>query len=222
MEQHTMLKEQVITMSQALVEKGLLMGTGGNVSMRIPGANTMAITPSNYDYMAMVPDDICVLDWKLAPIEGERKPSIESGMHAAVYQTRPDAQVVIHTHQIFGSAVALMNKPIPSLFDEQVRFIGRSVEIVSYAPSGTGWLKSAIAKKLKNNANAYILQNHGVLVLGDTPERAQFNVELLEKCATAFLLSYYTEERLTRIPLPIREIIFAKLRSDQKASAETK
>ncbi|MEW5868599.1 MAG: class II aldolase/adducin family protein [Chloroflexota bacterium] len=218
MEQYEETQQQVVELSQALVAKGFLMGTGGNISVRIPGqAAALAITPSNFDYTQMTAGDVCVLDGDLRLLAGARKPSIESGMHAAVYALRPDARVVVHTHQVTASAVALLGRPIPALFDEQVRFLGRSVELVAYAPSGTGWLKSRLAARLKNHCNAYILQNHGALVLADTPERALHNVELLEKCAAAFLLAYYTGERLTRIPAPIREIIFAKLRKDQKS-----
>lgn len=217
METNQSAAAEVVAVSQALTRKEFLMGTGGNVSVK-QSDQTMAITPSNFDYMTMTPDDICILDWNLKRVSGTHKPSIESGMHAAIYQVRPDVQVVIHTHQVFASAIALINKPIPGLFDEQIRFLGRSVEIVPYRPSGTGFLKSAIARKAQNHCNAFILQNHGALILGDTPERAQFNVELLEKCATAFLLAYFTEERVTRVPAPIREIIFAKLCKEQKTS----
>ena len=42
------------------------------------------------------------------------------------------------------------------------------------------------------------MKNHGALTLGSNPERAMLNVEVLEKCAAAFLLAYYTGERLTR------------------------
>jgi ribulose-5-phosphate 4-epimerase/fuculose-1-phosphate aldolase len=215
METYLPFQQSVVTISQEMTRQGYLMGTGGNVSVRVTG-NAFAITPSNFDYLQMTPADVCVLDETLAPLAGERKPSIESGMHAAIYQARPDVNVVIHTHQVTASALALLGKPIPALFDEQVRFLGRSVEIVPYGPSGTGWLKSNIVRKLKNHANAYILQNHGALTLGPNAERAMFNVELLEKCATAFLLAYYTGERLTTIPLPVREIVFAKLKKEQK------
>jgi L-fuculose-phosphate aldolase len=210
-------KQQVVGISQEMTRKGFLMGTGGNVSVRIPDQNALAITPSNYDYMQMTPDDICVLDAELKPLEGTRKPSVESAFHAAIYQSRADVNVVIHTHQVTASAIALMGKDIPALFDEQVLFLGREVAIASYGASGTGWLKSNIVKKLGNHCNAYIMQNHGALILGPNPERAMFNVELLEKCAVAFLLAYYTGERVTKIPLPIREIIFSKLRKGQKA-----
>jgi ribulose-5-phosphate 4-epimerase/fuculose-1-phosphate aldolase len=208
--------QQVVTISQEMTRKGFLMGTGGNVSVRLGKQNALAITPSNYDYLKMVAGDVCVLDLDLKPLAGERPASIESAMHAAIYQARPDVNAIIHTHQVTASAVALMGKNIPALFDEQVRFLGRSVDIVPYGASGTGWLKSNIVRKLKNHANAYIMANHGALILGPDPERAMFNVELLEKCAVAFLMAYYTGERVNQIPLPIREVIFAKLRKDQK------
>jgi ribulose-5-phosphate 4-epimerase/fuculose-1-phosphate aldolase len=220
MGQYNDSKQQVVEICQKLVEKGFLIGTGGNASVRVPGQKALAITPSNYDYLKMRPEDICVLSLDLTNIEGEMKPSIESSMHAAIYETRDDVNVIIHTHQIYASAFALMNEPIPALYDEQVRFLGRSVEVVPYAPSGTPFLKKQIVSKLRNHCNAYILQNHGAISLGESEERAIFNVELLEKCALTYLLVLCTERKATRIPLPIREIIFSKLRKDQEKYAE--
>jgi L-ribulose-5-phosphate 4-epimerase len=209
-------KQQIVETAQHLVEKGYLMATGGNLSIRILGQNAFAVTPSNYNYMKMTPDDVCVLDFDLNMIEGKLKPSVESALHAGVYVTRADVNAVVHTHQIYASTLALINKPIPALFDEQVRFLGRSVEIIPYAPSGTGFLKNAIVKHIKNHNNAYILQNHGALCFGHDVERAAHNVEILEKCAITYLLALCTEQKTSKIPLPIREIAFAKLRKDQK------
>ncbi|MCA9873726.1 MAG: class II aldolase/adducin family protein [Anaerolineales bacterium] len=213
-------KQQVVNTCQALLTRGYLKATEGNISVRIAGQAQFAITPSNYDYAKMQEADICVLDFDQNQLEGAMKPSIESGMHTAVYQNRPDVHAIIHTHQPYASALALINKPIPALFDEQVRFLGRSVEIIPYAPSGTGFLKNKVKGKIKNGSNAYILQNHGVLVLGGDVERAIHNMALLEKCALAYLLALLTEEKVSKIPLPIREIAFAKLRADEKKFAQ--
>src|SRR5512136_1985889 len=168
--------------------------------------------------MQMTTEDECVLDGHVKILKGKLKPSIESGLHAAVYQVRPDVNAVIHTHQVYASALAVINAPIPALYDEQVRFLGRAVEIIPYAPSGTGFLKNAIVKHIKNHHNAYIIQNHGVLCFGHDVERAAHNVEILEKCALAYLLALCTEQKVSKIPLPIREIAFAKLRKDQKTA----
>jgi len=212
-------QQQVVDTAHRLVKQGYLMATGGNLSLRIPGRAAFAITPSNYDYLQMTADDVCVLDFKLGVIAGKHKPSVESGMHAGIYQARADVQAVVHTHQVYASALALIGAPIPALFDEQARFLGRSVAIIPYAPSGTSLLKNTIARHIRDRNNAYILQNHGVICFGHDLERAAHNVEILEKCALAYLLALCTERKVTKIPLVVREIAFAKLRGDQKKAA---
>jgi L-ribulose-5-phosphate 4-epimerase len=209
-------KQQIVDTCRKLVEKGYLMATGGNVSLRIPGQNAFAVTPSNYDYLKMTADDVCVLDFELNRLEGRLKPSVEAAMHGAIYQARGDVNAIIHTHQVYASALTLIKAPIPALFDEQARFLGRSVEIIPYAPSGTGMLKNTIAKRVRNHNNAFMMQNHGALVFGHDMERAMHNVEILEKCALAYLLAICSERKVSKIPLAVREVAFAKLRKDQK------
>lgn len=220
MSEYQTYKEEVVNTCHTLLERGYLKATEGNISTRIKGRDAFAITPSNYDYAKMQADDICILDYEVKPVEGTMKPSIESSMHSAVYQTRADVHCIIHTHQPYASALALIKMPIPALFDEQVRFLGRSVDIIPYAPSGTGFLKNAVKSKVRNNNNAFILQNHGVLVFGVTMEQAIHNMALLEKCALTYLLAIMTEKKISKIPLPIREIAFAKLRADEKKFAK--
>jgi ribulose-5-phosphate 4-epimerase/fuculose-1-phosphate aldolase len=77
-------------------------------------------------------------------------------------------------------------------------------------------LVNTIAKHVRNHNNAYMMQNHGALVFGDSMERAIDNVEVLEKCALAYLLALISERKIGKIPLAVREIAFSKLRNDQK------
>lgn len=209
-------KTQIVTTAQRLVAKGYLMATGGNLSARIAGQQIFVVTPSNYDYMKMLPEDVCVLDFELNLLEGTRKPSVESAMHAAIYRVRSDVNAVIHTHQVYTSALTLIKAPIPALFDEQARFLGRSVAIIPYAPSGTRALAETVARHVRDHNNAYMLQNHGALVFGQDMERAVHNVEVLEKCALSYLLALCSGRKVTRLPLAAREAAFAKLRADQK------
>ena len=142
-------KKLIVETAQKLTQKGYLVATGGNVSVRILQEKAFAITPTNYDYMKMRPEDVCILDFELNVLEGQLKPSVESAMHCAIYQARPDVNAIVHTHQVYASALALIHAPIPALFDEQARFLGRTVEIIPYAPSGTSFLKNTIAKHVK-------------------------------------------------------------------------
>lgn len=194
------------------------MATGGNVSIHPPEGSVFVVTPSNFDYLKMKPNDVCILDMSLNQIEGEHKPSVEAAMHCAIYKERPDVHAIVHTHQVYASALTLINAPIPALFDEQVRFLGRSVEIIPYAPSGTGMLSSKVASHIRNHNNAFLMQNHGALVFGHDMERVIHNVEILEKCSLAYLLALCSGEKTQKIPLAVREIAFSKLRKDQRKS----
>jgi glutamate-1-semialdehyde 2,1-aminomutase len=219
MSSHSSVKEQVVHTCETLLDRGYLKANEGNVSIRIPGTDRFAITPSGLDYARMHPEDVCILDTSLRQLEGELKPSIESGLHAAAYVLREDVQVVVHTHQPLASALAIMRKPIPALFDEQVRYLGRGVPIVPYAPSGTALLRRNVKAKLRAGGNAFILANHGVLVLGTDPDNVLHNLALLEKCAESYLLSLMTGAQTRGIPLAVREIAFRQLKGSERAAA---
>jgi len=211
-------------MCRTMLERGYLKATEGNVSVRIPGQRLYAVTPSNYDYDKMRVEDICVVDFQGKHVPDESgpvmAPSIEAGMHANVYRIRPDVNAVVHTHQPYASALAFLRKEIPALTDEQVRFLGRRVAVIDYAPSGTGFLAKKVEKKVAGRDNAFIIANHGIVALGTDPDRAVFNMALLEKVSIAYLISLLTESgKVYTIPGWVREIAFAKLRKDEKRIA---
>ncbi len=185
---------------------GSLRGTGGNVSVRIDGEDLMAITPSSVKYHEIRPEDICVVDLTGTVVEGCRAPSVEAGMHAAIYRERPDVNAVVHTHQIYGSIFALLNKPIPALFDEVSFMLGASVDVVPYAVSGSADLAVNVAGKLSNNANAYIIQNHGIIALGKNMDKALLTAELLEKVSHIYYMALSSGMPVNPLPDQIREM----------------
>ena len=216
MSHYEQYKVQVLDYCQDLTRKGYLIGTGGNVSVRIEGEDALAITPSSMDYLALIPDDICIYNFDREAIEGEHFPSVEMAMHIAVLQNRADVNAVIHTHQPYASTYALINEPIPALFDEQVANLGNCVDIVPYGMSGTVTLLENITTYLGNNCNAYILQNHGALSLGETLDDAWLNVELLEKTAETYLTALAAGREV--VPLPAASV--ARLVEIRKAARE--
>lgn len=200
---------------------GALRGTGGNVSVRIPGQDAFAITPSSRPYRDLAPEEICIVDFDLVQRVGDAPPSVEAGMHLAVYKNRPDANAVIHTHQLKASAFALLNRPIPALFDEVVMNLGHVVEVIPYALSGSPELADHVAGKLSNGSNGYIIQNHGALCLGATLDKAWLNVELLEKTAQAYLDALSTGGEVTVIPKDIEDLL-TLIRQDGQAKEAAK
>ena len=81
------------------------------------------------------------------------------------------------------------------------------VEIVPYALSGSPDLVNNVARKLSNNANAYVIQNHGILALGKNLDKAILNAELLEKVAHIYYLALCTGKPINTLPESIVELI---------------
>ncbi|MCW6008053.1 aminotransferase class III-fold pyridoxal phosphate-dependent enzyme [Micromonospora sp. CPCC 205371] len=223
--EHRTSRQHVVDMCRTMLERGYLKATEGNVSVRVPGHELYAVTPSNYGYERMRAEDICIVDFDGKHVPDASgvglKPSIECGMHANIYRERPDVNAIVHTHQPYASALAFLRKEIPALTDEQVRFLGKKVAIIDYAPSGTGFLAKNVQKKVAGGDNAFIIANHGIVAVGTDPERAVFNMALLEKVSIAYLLALTSEAgKVYTIPTAIREIAFSKLRKDEKRIAE--
>ena len=179
---------------------GSLLSAGGNVSVRIPDKPALVITPSGMPYMELAPEAICVVDFDLNRIAGDMAPSIETAMHVGIYQSRPDVGAVVHTHQAYASVFALINQPIPALFDEVVLSIGETVEVVPYAFSGTPDLVEHVTQTVANGCHCFIMQNHGALNLGKTLADAWQHAELLEKTAQAYYRALTTGKPLTTLP----------------------
>ena len=197
------LKEDVLNTALWLSENGYFGGrlnAGGNVSVRVPGKELFAITPSSVPYTEITPDEICLMDFQLNRLEGDLKPSMEAGMHAAIYEARADVGAVVHTHQHHASIFSVLNKPIPALFDEITLYIGDEVAVVPYALSGSDALAENVGKAVKNDCFCYIMQNHGALNLGRTLKEGLRNAELLEKLAKVYHSALSTGLEITTLP----------------------
>jgi L-ribulose-5-phosphate 4-epimerase len=205
-------KRQVLNMSRKLCDGGFFgskSGSAGNVSMLVDGEQALVVTPTRLPYDRMKIEDVCVVGFDLRRIEGERKPSIETPMHVAAYQTRPDVSAVIHTHQMYASACSVLNEPIPALFDEVTLAIGNIVDVVPYALSGTRALHDNVARKLANRCHCYIIQNHGALCVGTDLDSVFTFVELLEKIAAIYVTALATGRLLSKLPEPIVAELFS-------------
>lgn len=221
MDKYDAFKKQVLECTVWLSQHGFfgaLRGTGGNVSVRIPGEAAVAVTPSTLPYDGLTPGDICIVDFDGKQREGTHPPSMETGMHLAVYKKRPDVHAVVHTHQPEASAFALLNRPIPALFDEVALNLGHVVEVIPYAFSGSAELAENVAGKLANGCHGYIIQNHGALCLGATLEKAWLNAELLEKTAHTYLSALSVGAEVTILPQEITALVVA-IREDARKKA---
>ncbi len=222
MSKYEQYKKDVLNYSQMMLSKGYTVGTGGNVSILVDGEDVLAITPSNREYAELTPADICVVDFDLNMIEGKYNPSRETGLHIAVYKNRLDANAVIHSHPIYTSIFALINKPVPAIFDEVVMGIGNITDLIPYALSGSDELVDNVKTKLANRCNCYVLQNHGALSIGTSISKAFRNLELMEKSSQIYYHALATGEKPASLPADMSDLLFQLMKAEQDNEIEKK
>ena len=91
-------KQQLIDCAREMQRYGLVVLSGGNVSMRMPCGNFL-VTPSAMSYDTMTTDDIVLIDAQGNTVEGFRRPTSDKDAILYVFAHRPDIQVILHTHQ---------------------------------------------------------------------------------------------------------------------------
>jgi L-fuculose-phosphate aldolase len=182
-------KKAVLKTAQMLEEKGLVIGSSGNVSMSTKNGNgkeVIAITPSGRYYESMNPEDIVIIDFNGVCIEGEYEPSTEKMLHIGIYKARKDIHAIVHSHSIYGSIVSVSGMDIPVVTEDQVECLGGGIKLATYALHGSAKLVENVISAL-GNRNAVIMANHGTLCVGKNVKEAFINCEMLEKTAKIYI-----------------------------------
>lgn len=173
-------RSTISELGRQLLKNGLTLGTGGNISAR--NGDHVAISPSGMPYDEIQPEDIPIVDLKGSQVAGERKPSSEFRMHTDVIRERPDVGGVVHTHSPYASTFASLGEPIPASH-YLIAFAGDQIPVAPYETYGTKELAEAALETLGEKYSACLLENHGVLALGETVESAYEVALMVEYCA---------------------------------------
>lgn len=162
--------EAVLAAAKKMYAKGLVEGTAGNVSGRLPDGN-VAMTPSSLSYEAMALEDLVVVDLDGGQVSGERSATTEKSLHLACYRAHPEVRGVVHCHAPHASMFALVHQPIPACVEEFVVFVGGEVRVCDYRTTGTDELAEVVAAGLADRS-ATLMANHGMVSVGKNPEDA--------------------------------------------------
>lgn len=189
-EKLNLMKKEIVGLCQQLLKEKHVIGSAGNVSLRVKYDNKefILITPSNVPYDEMDFKDILIIDMEGNIIEGNRNPSVEKHMHLSIYREREDVNAIIHAHSIYSTVLSSLNMSIPAIFEEFVPYIGGEVLCAKYGEAGTEELAEEVLTALEEK-NAVLLANHGNLCCGSHLDGAYTVLKYLERGAQIYYLS---------------------------------
>ena len=92
------LKREAYEANIALPREGLINLTFGNASAADRAAGVFAIKPSGVGYDAMTAEDMVVVDFEGAVVEGSMRPSSDTPTHRRLFLAYDSIGGVVHTH----------------------------------------------------------------------------------------------------------------------------
>ncbi len=179
------LRAELVATAQKLLREGLVEGTAGNLSARLPDGRVL-LTPTSLAYETMTPEDIALCDLDGHVLSGPRKPTSEKALHLAVLRAYPELGAVIHSHAKHATMFALAREPIPCVIEEFQIYVGGEVPVARYELTGSDALGAECAKHLADRA-AVLMANHGLLAAGRDLAQAYHVTALVERTAEIVL-----------------------------------
>jgi L-ribulose-5-phosphate 4-epimerase len=187
------LKEDVCRENKALVDRGLVVFTWGNVSAIDRARRIVAIKPSGIAYEDLTPEMIVLVDLTGSVVEGTLRPSSDTPTHLELYRSFSRVGGICHTHSPAASAWAQAAREIPCFGTTHADFFHGPIPVTaSLAASeiaedyeratGTG-IVQRFSQLDPMTMPAVLVAHHGPFTWGRSAAEAGENAAALEHIA---------------------------------------
>ncbi len=168
-------RREVVETCLFMQSNGLIVGTAGNVSIRVD--DKVAISPSGVPYETMTAEDVVVFSMDGERVDGILEPSSELPLHLSVYRETA-AKAITHNHAPASTALGLVVDEIPPSHYYSA-MLGGIIRVAPYAEFGTDELARNVTDALKDRSGA-LMKNHGAITIGPTVKKAAGLLPILE------------------------------------------
>ena len=168
-------RRDVVETCLFMQSNGLIVGTAGNVSIRVD--DKIAISPSGVPYETMTAEDVVVFSMDGERVDGVLEPSSELPLHLSVYRETA-AKAITHNHAPASTALGLVVDEIPPSHYYSA-MLGGIIRVAPYAEFGTDELARNVTDALKDRSGA-LMKNHGAITIGPTVKKAAGLLPILE------------------------------------------
>jgi ribulose-5-phosphate 4-epimerase/fuculose-1-phosphate aldolase len=221
------LKEAVAQSGRDFYDKGLTWGRdAGDTSLRDPETGYVYILPMPSStlridtWATITAKDVAVVDRDGRNVgDAEVHPTVELLTHLRIYEHRPDANALVHSHGKWTRVFAALRQPLPVLMMDEFKYTGASgIGCARIGPAGSDQVAMSAVDHLGQHSKVVLLAAHGAVALGGDMDEALSVAEIAEDlarlaiCARALgdppavTLADFVDEETARNSLLKREV----------------
>jgi len=177
--------ERMACALRVLSRKGFQQAAAGHMSYRDPAnPHLMWLNPVFRTISTIQASDfVCVDEDGYVTEHGNQAVVNSAGVfiHLGVHKARPDVKSAVHLHSENGVTWSCFGKPLDMLNQDACAFVDNQA-IVKFGGIVTAHEEgSRIAQHLGDDKTCCILENHGLLTVGETPDEAAYRFILMDK-----------------------------------------
>ncbi|KAL2823826.1 class II aldolase/adducin N-terminal [Aspergillus cavernicola] len=187
------LKGRLAAAFRIFGKNGYDEGVAGHITLRDPvDPTTFWVNPFGVAFSLIKASDLIQVDHAGKVIDGGPCRLLNAAafmIHSAIHTARPDVLCAAHSHSLYGRAFCALGRPLDIITQDSCAFyndhvVYRQFNGIVLAEEEGRNIASALGSK-----KAALLQNHGLLTVGQSIEETVFWFVSLEKCCHAQLLA---------------------------------
>ncbi len=214
-------RDEIMQTMERIYRYRMTTTSGGNLSIRDQAGNIW-ISPARVDKGNLTRDDIVSVRPD-GSVEGRHRPSSEFPFHKAIYDARPDVKAIVHAHPVALVAFSICRQTPDTRIFHQAHFMCGKIGFAPYALPGSQKLGASIAEQFKANCDSVILENHGVVVGGDSLSHAFQRFEAFEFAGKTIIKASHlgNTHYLSDVQLELAQKRTVSMKSDDPPQATT-
>ena len=177
-------RDEIMQTMERIYRYRMTTTSGGNLSIR--DGDDIWITPARIDKGSLRQEDISCVHAS-GSTSGRHRPSSEFPFHQAIYAARPDLGGIVHAHPVSLVAFSISQQTPDTRLIPQAHHVCGEVGFAKYALPGSRKLGENIAQVFAAGHDCVLLENHGVVVGGETLQAAFQRFETLEFTAKTII-----------------------------------
>jgi ribulose-5-phosphate 4-epimerase/fuculose-1-phosphate aldolase len=147
------------------------------------------VNPLGVSWRRIRVSDLLLVDFDGRVVEGERPVNAAAfAIHSEIHRSREDAVAAAHAHTPYGRAWSATGRPLEPISQDHCAFYGDHAVFSDFTGAVYDTAESRRFATAIGRGKALILQNHGLLTVGQSVDEAAFWLHLLERCAQTMLL----------------------------------
>lgn len=180
---------------------GFSEGVAGHITVRDPElTDHFWVNPFGLSFNLIKPSDLLLVNHQGEVVEGKLPVNRAAfAIHSQVHAARPDVVAAAHAHSVYGKSFSCLGEKLAPITQDACAFYEDHGIFNDYSGIVNELEEGKRIAEALSDYKAAILQNHGLITVGNTIDEAAWWFVTMERSCQAQLLAMQTGKKMIEI-----------------------